>query len=122
MKIHSARTFLILLAVCALAAPLALAGDAKVVGTWDAVAVTPEGDMPALLTITETDGALEATMDIGGMERLVKDVKLEGDVLTMTVMYDGTPYDVELKVDGDTMEGTYTGAMATGELKATRKA
>jgi uncharacterized protein YabE (DUF348 family) len=121
MKIHSARTFLILLAVCALAAPLALAGDAKVVGTWDAVAVTPEGDMPALLTITETDGALEATMDIGGMERLVKDVKLEGDVLTMTVMYDGTPYDVELKVDGDTMEGTYTGAMATGELKATRK-
>jgi uncharacterized protein YabE (DUF348 family) len=121
MKIHSARTFLILLAVCALAAPMAFAGDAKVVGTWDAVAVTPEGDMPALLTITETDSALEATMDIGGMERVVKDVKLEGDVLTMTVMYDGAPYDVELKVDGDTMEGTYSGAMATGELKATRK-
>jgi len=121
MKMHSARTFLILLAVCALAAPMAFAGDAKVVGTWDAVAVTPEGDMPALLAITETDGALEATMDIGGMERQVKDVKLEGDALTMTVMYDGAPYDVELKVDGDTMEGTYSGAMATGELKATRK-
>lgn len=121
MKIHSARTFLILLAVCALAAPLAFAGDAKVVGTWDAVAVTPEGDMPALLTITETDGAFEAEMEIGGMNRRIEDEKLEGDVFTMTVMYDGVPYDVELKVDGDTMEGTYSGAMATGELKATRK-
>ena len=121
MKIHSARTFLILVAVCALAAPLAFAGDAKVVGTWDAVAVTPEGDMPALLTITETDGAFEAEMEIGGMNRRIEDEKLEGDVFTMTVMYDGAPYDVELKVDGDTMEGTYSGAMATGELKATRK-
>ena len=122
MKIHSARTLMTLLAVFALAAPLVLAGDAaKVVGPWDAVAVTPEGDMPALLTISESEEALEATMDIGGMDRLVKDVKLDGDVLTMTVMYDGAPYDVELKVDGDTMEGTYSGAMATGELKATRK-
>ncbi len=121
MKIHSAHTFLILLAVCALAAPLALAGDARVVGTWDAVAVTPEGDMPAVLTIAETDGALKAEMEIGGMSRSIEDEKLEGDVFTMTVMYDGAPYDVELKVDGDTMEGTYSGAMATGELKATRQ-
>ena len=27
----------------------------------------------------------------------------------MTVTYDGAPYEVELTVDGDTMEGTYTG-------------
>jgi len=121
MRIHSARTFFILLAVCALAAPLALAGDEKVVGTWDAVAVTPEGDMPALLTIAEKEGALEATMDIGGMERRIEDEKLEGDVFTMTVMYDGAPYEVELKVDGDTMEGTYTGSAASGELKAKRQ-
>jgi len=121
MKIHSARTFLILLAVCALVAPLALAGDAKVVGTWDAVAVTPEGDMPAVLTITETDGALEAKMEMGGIDRPIEEEKLEGDVFTMTVMYDGVPYDVELTVDGDTMEGTYTGSAASGAMKATRQ-
>lgn len=122
MKIHSTRTLMILLATLALVAPLALAGDApKVVGTWDAVAVTPEGDMPALLTITETEGALEAKMDIGGMERQIDDEKLEGDVFTMTVMYDGVPYDVELTVDGDTMEGTYTGSAASGALTAKRQ-
>ena len=122
MKIHSARTLMILLATLALVAPLALAGDApKIVGTWDAVAVTPEGDMPALLTITENGGALEAEMEIGGMKRQIDDEKLEGDIFTMTVMYDGAPYDVELTVDGDTMEGTYTGSAASGAMKGTRK-
>jgi hypothetical protein len=113
---------MVLLATLALVVPLALAGDAaKVVGTWDAVAVTPEGDMPAVLTLAETDGALEAKMEIGGMPRTIEDENLEGDVLTMTVMYDGAPYDVELTVDGDTMEGTYTGSAASGAMKATRQ-
>jgi len=122
MKIHSTRTPLILLAVLALAAPLVLAGDApKVVGTWDAVAVTPEGDMPAVLVIAEKEGTLEAEMDIGGMKREISDEKLEGAVFTMTVMYDGVPYDVELTVDGDAMEGTYTGSAASGALTAKRQ-
>ena len=94
---------------------------ADVVGTWDAVAETPEGDMPAVLTIAKEDGALAATMDIGGMERQVTDVVLEGHTLEMTVMYDGVPYDVELEVDGDSMTGTYTGSMASGPLTATRQ-
>jgi hypothetical protein len=122
MKIRSARTVMILFVALALAAPLCLAGDAaKVVGTWDAVAVTPEGDMPALLTITEKEGALEAEMDIGGMKRRIEDEKLEGDVFTMTVIYDGAPYDVKLTVDGDTMEGTYSGSASSGALKAKRQ-
>ena len=121
MKIHSTRTLMILLATLALIAPLALAGDAEVLGTWDAVAVTPEGDMPAVLTIAETDGALEAEIEIGGMPRTIEDEQLEGKVFTMTVMYDGAPYEVELTVDGDTMEGTYTGSAASGAMKAKRQ-
>ena len=122
MKIHSARTLTVLLAVFAVAAPLALAGDfSKVVGTWDAVAVTPEGDMPAVLTIAEKEGALEAEMEMGGVNRTIENEKLEGDVFTMTVTYDGAPYEVELTVDGDTMEGTYTGMAASGDMKATRQ-
>ncbi len=122
MKIQSTRTLMFLLAALAVVLPLALAGDApQVMGTWDAVAVTPEGDMPALLTIAEKEGTLEVEMDIGGMMRRVDDEKLEGDVLTMKVIYDGAPYEVELKVDGDTMEGTYTGAAASGALTAKRQ-
>lgn len=122
MKIHPSGRVVILFAAFALAAPLGLAGDtARVVGTWDAVAVTPDGDLPALLTIAEKEGALEAEMDIGGMKRRIEDEKLEGSVLTMTVIYNGAPYDVELTVDGDTMEGTYSGADASGPLTAKRK-
>lgn len=122
MKTHPARHVMILLAAIALAAPLCLAGDAaKVVGTWDAVAVTPDGDLPGLLTITEKEGAFVAEMDIGGMKRRVEDEKLEGNVFTMTVIYDGAPYDVEVTVDGDTMEGTYSGSDASGALTAKRR-
>jgi hypothetical protein len=122
MKNHSTRTLWILVAAVALAAPLALAGDgAKVVGTWDVAAVTPEGDLPGVLTIAETDGALEATMDMGGMDRPIEDAKVDGKVFTMTVIYDGSPYEVEMTVDGDSMEGTYTGAAAAGDLTATRQ-
>jgi hypothetical protein len=122
MKNPTTRTLMILLAALALAAPAALAGDAPVVvGVWDAVAVTPDGDMPAVMTITEKEGALDVEMDIGGMMRRVEDEQLDGDVLTMTVMYDGSPYEVELKLDGDSMEGSYTGAAASGALTAKRK-
>jgi hypothetical protein len=122
MKNSPTRTLTILLAALALAAPLALAGDASAaVGVWDAVAVTPDGDLPAVITITEKEGALVVEMDIGGMMRRVEDELLEGNVLTMTVMYDGSPYEVELEVDGDAMEGSYTGAAASGALTAKRR-
>jgi hypothetical protein len=121
MKTPLTRTLLILLAV-AFAAPLALAHDVDVAGTWDAVAQTPEGDMPAVITISKADDGLEATMEIGGMDRDVSDVVLKGHTLEMTVTYDGVPYDVELEVDGDKMVGTYTGSMASGALTATRRA
>ena len=39
----------------------------------------------------------------------------------MTVIYDGAPYDVETKVDGDTMEGNYSGSAASGAFKGTRQ-
>jgi hypothetical protein len=122
MKNSTTRTLTIILATLALAAPLVLADDASaVVGIWDAVAVTPDGKLPAVMTITEKEDALDVEMEIGGMMRRVEDEQLEGDVLTMTVMYDGSPYEVELKVDGDTMEGSYTGAAASGALTAKRQ-
>jgi hypothetical protein len=120
MKSLSARTLVVLFAL-ALAAPLLLAHDVDVVGKWDAVAETPEGDMPAVLTIAKKDGALDASMEIGGIDRPVSDVKLDGHTLEWTVMYDGVPYDVEVEIDGDTMEGTYSGSAASGALTGTRQ-
>ncbi len=90
MKTPLTRSLMILLAV-ALAAPLALAHDVDVVGVWDAVAETPEGDMPSVMTIAKKDDALEITLNMGGYDREVTDVKLDGHTLEMTVTYEGAP-------------------------------
>lgn len=106
----------------AVAVPLATAADApKVVGTWDIVATTPNGDMPSVLVLKQVDGALKATFELDGVERVVTDEKLEGDVLRMKVQYEGGVYDVEAKVAGDAMEGTWQGGGYSGTLKAKRR-
>ena len=122
MKTHISRTLVVAFAVAVLLAPLALAGDAsKVVGVWDLVASTPEGDMPSVLTITEAGEEIEAEISINGIARRVTNPKMESDVFQMTVHVDGVPYDVEANVDGDSLEGTWSGSAASGTLKATRK-
>ncbi|HUL77934.1 MAG TPA: hypothetical protein VL691_11775 [Vicinamibacteria bacterium] len=111
------------LAVLALAAaPVAGAADApKVVGTWDAMATTPNGDMPSVIVIKQVDGALKAELEIDGAKRTVTDEKLEGNVLRMKVQYEGGVYDIELKVAGDTLDGTWQGGGYSGTLKAKRR-
>ena len=122
MKIHCARSLMILLAALAIAAPLCFAGDApKFLGTWDAVASTPNGEMASVMTITEKDGSLEVEMTLEGLEKRVTREKLEGDVLSLTVHHDGVPYDIEVEVEGDAMEGSWSGPDATGTLEAKRQ-
>jgi hypothetical protein len=103
-------------------APLAFAADApKAVGTWDAVSSTPNGEMSAVITIKQVDGALKAEIELDGVSRVVTDEKQEGDVFRMKVQYEGGVYDVEAKVAGDTMEGTWQGGGYSGTLKAKRR-
>jgi hypothetical protein len=122
MKNHCARSLMILLAALAIAAPLSFAGDApKFLGVWNAVALTPNGEMASVMTIAEKDGSLEVEMTLEGLEKRVTREKLEGDVLSMTVHHDGVPYDVEVKVEGDTLTGTWSGPDASGTLEAKRR-
>jgi hypothetical protein len=119
---HRATLCFALLAILALAALPALADDtAAALGTWDLVAATPEGDVPAVLTLTKADGALKAEINIHGAKQSVSDEKIEGGVLTMRVQYEGTFYDVEAKIDGDAMDGTWAGGGNSGTLKAKRR-
>ena len=122
MKTLIVRSVLVAFAAAFLLSPLLHAGDAsKMVGTWDMVAQTPDGDRPSVLTITEAGGELEVKMSMNGMDQRVTDAKIEGDVFQMTVHVDGVAYDVEANVDGDTFEGTFSGADASGTLQATRQ-
>jgi hypothetical protein len=103
-------------------APSAFAADApKVVGTWDAAISSPNGELSAVIVVKETGGALEAEVEVDGVQRAVTDEKLEGDVFRMKVQYEGGVYDVEAKIAGDTMEGTWQGGGYSGTLKAKRR-
>jgi hypothetical protein len=122
MKTHVSPILVVAFVAALVLAPLAHAGDAsKVVGVWDLIASTPNGDLPSLLTITEAGGELEAEISVDGMARNVTDPKMEGDVFQMTVHVDGVPYDVEANLDGDSFEGTWSGTEASGTLKGTRQ-
>jgi hypothetical protein len=117
-----ARLTLAAAALVLAASPLARAADApKVVGTWDAVATTPNGDMPSVITIKQVEGALKAEIEIDSVPRVVTDEKLEGDVFRMKVQYEGGVYDVEAKIGGDALEGTWQGGGYSGTLKAKRR-
>jgi hypothetical protein len=119
---RTARFTLVAAALVLAALPLASAADApKVVGTWDAVSTTPNGDMPSVIKVKEVEGALKAEIEIDGVARTVTDEKLEGNVLRMKVQYEGGVYDVEAKIDGDTLEGTWQGGGYSGTLKAKRR-
>lgn len=105
----------------ALLASLAVAAGPKVAGTWDALASTPEGEMASVLVLKQADGKLEVGMELNGSPRTVTDATLEAGVLRFKVQYEGGVYDVELKVDGDAMEGTWQGGGYSGTLKAKRR-
>ncbi len=116
------RRLLLVLAVLALAAPFTPAAEpVKPAGTWDVVATTPNGDMPSVLTLKMVDGQLKAEWELGGEKRTVSDEKLQGNVLSLKVEYEGSTYDVEAKIDGDSMTGTWQGGGYSGDLKAKRR-
>jgi hypothetical protein len=117
---HAARLTLVLAAL-ALAAHAPAASPASAVGTWDAVASTPEGDMASVIVVTPAEGGIKAEIELAGSKRTVTDEKIEGDLLRMKVQYEGTVYDVEAKIDGDALDGSWQGGGYSGTLKAKRR-
>jgi hypothetical protein len=122
MKSLSTR-IAVLLAVVALAVPLLSAADApKVAGTWDVVSTTPQGEMTSVLVVKLVDGQPKVEFELVGEKRTVSDEKLTGNLLTFKVEYEGGVYEVEAKVDGDAIAGTWQGGGYSGELKGKRRA
>ncbi|MFN8092732.1 MAG: hypothetical protein U0599_11015 [Vicinamibacteria bacterium] len=123
MNRTASRLALLAAAILLAVAPLAFSADApKAVGTWDVVAQTPNGEMSSVLKVKMVDGAVKAEFELEGAARTVTDEKLEGDTLTLKVQYEGGVYDVTVKVNGDTAEGTWQGSGYSGTLTAKRRA
>jgi hypothetical protein len=122
MNRTASRLALLAAAILLAALPLARAADAPpAVGTWDVVAQTPNGEMASVLKVKMVDGAVKAEFELEGAVRTVTDEKLDGDVLTLKVQYEGGVYDVTMKVAGDKAEGTWQGGGYSGTLTAKRR-
>jgi hypothetical protein len=114
-----ARFALLALALLALVTPVLAAGSA-VAGSWECVSITPDGDeLHTMLTVTEADGKLSATLKDDDGDWTVSKVKFENNVLTFTVTRDAD-YGVTLNVDGDKMDGKWAGNGIGGKFSATR--
>jgi len=122
MNRFTIRAVLLVAAVLLAATPAALAADApKAIGIWDIVAQTPNGEMPSTLPVKAAEGGVKAEFELDGLTRTVTDEKLEGDLLKLKVQYEGGVYDVEAKIAGDTLEGTWQGNGYSGTLTGKRR-
>ena len=93
----------------------------KLVGAWDAVAATPQGELPVVVTIKLVEGQPKCEIEVAGAKQVVSDEKLAGDVLSMKVSYEFGVYDVTAKANGNALEGTWQGGGYSGALKGTRR-
>lgn len=93
------------------------------VGKWKMSSTTPDGDqVPWTLTITYADGKYAATAAAGEGEGPVSELKVDGTKLHFRVPYQGNEYDIDLKLEGDSLAGTWSGGGSSGETKGQKSA
>jgi hypothetical protein len=108
------------LAALILAGLAAAAGGAA--GVWNCTAITPDGEaLKFTLKIREEEGRISATVEDARGAAPVIDPKLAGSAVSFKVDYDGSRFALALKVEGDKLEGTYTGEPATGKVTGARQ-
>lgn len=112
-------------AICLLAVWLAfgsLAQDAKAVaGTWNMTAETDNDSVKWTLILKESDGKLSAAVGgQSGEEHAVADFTFKDGVLKFKTPYEGEYYDIELKVDGGKLKGTWSGGGNSGAVTGTK--
>lgn len=99
----------------------AMAADNPVVGTWECVSLTPDGDeLHSTLTVTEADGKLAATLVGDDGDWTVSKVKFEDKVLSFTVTRDAD-YEITMNLNGDKLDGKWSGGGMEGKMTATRR-
>ena len=113
------KVILRMLAVCmvmAMTTVSALAQDYKtLLGKWNMTSET-EGDPVAwTLMLKEADGRLTAVLGTDEGTPAVKDFTYTNGVLKFKVPYQGEYYDIELKANGEKLDGKWSGKGESGK-------
>ena len=95
------------------------------IGKWKMVSTTPDGSqVPWGLSISYANGKYGATASSPSNEGEgpVKDLTVDGSKVHFRVPYEGEDYDIDLKLDGSSLVGTWSGNGETGETKGEKVA
>jgi len=118
------RSFHILLALCVaglLTAISALAQDhGALVGKWSMTSETDNDSVPWTLELKDSDGKLQAFLMTEDSQIAATDFTYEGGVLKFKAPYQGQYYDIELKLSGKELTGTWSGGDASGKTHGTK--
>ncbi len=87
-------------------------------GKWNMVSSTDDGNqIPWTLSITYADGKYSASATTDSGDNPVKDLKVEGKTVHFRVPYQGEDYDIDLKLVGEKLAGTWSGNGGSGDTK-----
>lgn len=87
-------------------------------GKWKMVSSSPDGnEIPWTLTIKLANGKYDATCVTDAGEQAVKDLNVDGHKLHFRVPYQGEDYDIDLKLEGGSLAGTWSGSSGSGATK-----
>jgi hypothetical protein len=116
------RTLTLFLTIFLFGFALCWAGDNPVVGKWECTATDDAGQTSAWTMVVKEDGGkLAGTLSGDPGEFDLVDPKLEGNAFTFKVVVNDATYTVQTTLDGQKLEGKYTGAEASGTLKGTKQ-
>jgi len=104
------RRILLVFVVLAAATMCAFAQDHKtLVGKWNMTSETSGDPVNWTLVFKEDNGKLTAVLAAGEGEQPVKDLSYTNGVLKFKVPYQGEYYDIDLKQNGEKLDGTWSG-------------
>jgi hypothetical protein len=101
----------------------AFAQDYKsLLGKWLMTSETDSDSVHWALILKEDGGKLTALLTSDDGEQPVRDFSYTDGVLKFKVPYEGEEYDIELKADGDRIDGTWSGGGNSGKTSGTKAA
>lgn len=119
-----AKVFAKVLALCVLtlfAVSFCLAQDkAALVGKWNMTSETNGDPVHWTLVLKDAHGKLEGLLTTDQSEQPAKDFQYEAGVITFKAPYQGQDYDIQLKLVGDRLDGTWSGNGDSGRTSGTK--
>lgn len=99
----------------------ALAQDYKpLLGKWNMTAETDGDPVPWTLVLKEVDGRLTAVLGTEEGAPAARDFTYANGVLKFKVPYQGEYYDIELKANGEKLDGKWSGNGDSGKTSGTK--